>query len=274
MTWPWWSPRPTGPAGATASRSSSWSEAPPASRGAARSISWACAAWRPASSSSTSAGCAAGGAPGAAGRRLPARDGLARQRPDRDRRPGARHRPGRDGGRARVREGAGRLWAADRRVPGDSVHAGRHVGGDRGRAPPPPQGRLPQGPGAVARPGGGRGEAGRVRGRPARRDRRSPDPRRRRLLDGVPARAPLPRRAGVPDLGRDEPDPAARDQPPTPQRAARIDPQRGESSEHCDRTAQSARPVRPRGHRHRGHPGHRRGHRAASRRGGCPASWP
>ena len=43
---------------------------------------------------------AAGGPPGAARRRLPAGDGLARQRPDRDRRPGARHRPGRDGGRA------------------------------------------------------------------------------------------------------------------------------------------------------------------------------
>ena len=41
-----------------------------------------------------------------------------------------------------------------------------------------------------------------VRGGPAGRDRRAPDPRRRRLLDGVPARAPLPGRPRVPDLGR------------------------------------------------------------------------
>src|SRR5262249_47569846 len=50
--------------------------------------------------------------------------------------------------------------------------------------------------------------------------RRPPDPRRRRVLDRVPGGAPVPRRPRLPDLGGDEPDPAAGHRSPAPEMTA------------------------------------------------------
>ncbi len=55
--------------------------------------------------------------------------------PRHHRRPGRRHRPGRPGLRAGLRQGAPAVRQADRRLPGHPVHARRHGDEPRGRPP-------------------------------------------------------------------------------------------------------------------------------------------
>ena len=65
---------------------------------------------------------------------LQGRDGHARPLAPRRRRAGARHRPGRDRLRRRLRARAQAVRQADQRVPGDPVQARRHGDAVRGRA--------------------------------------------------------------------------------------------------------------------------------------------
>ena len=105
----------------------SWSrQTGPASASASSSTSSGSAARRPGSRSSTRCGCPQENVDRRGQPRLQGRDGDARPLAAGSRGAGARHRPGRDRLRGRLRAGAQAVRTADQLLPGDPVQARRH----------------------------------------------------------------------------------------------------------------------------------------------------
>src|SRR6266446_1920677 len=152
---------------------------------------------------------------------IPDRPRRARRRSHWHRGPGGRHRDRGLRGRARVRARAEELRGADRPAPDGAVDARGHGHHHRGGPPAHPARGLAQGLGRALRPRGGHGQAVRLRDRDAGDHRRDPGARRLRLHQGVPGRAPLPRRQDHPDLRGHVPDPEA-GRRPSPARRRRV----------------------------------------------------